>query len=87
MNESDIINALFELCGAAFTLISVLKLLKDKEVKGVSWLTLGFFTSWGIWNVYFYPANGLYWSFAAGVVLCLTNLLWTGMLIYYSKKK
>lgn len=81
----DLINGLFEMLGGLFILISILKLREDKEVKGISWLHVGFFTGWGFWNLYFYPSLDQWFSFAAGIFLCITNLSYLILLIHYTR--
>jgi len=83
----DVINGLFELLGAPFILMSVLKLRKEKEVKGVSWVHVLFFTMWGFWNLYYYPFLNQWCSFFGGIAIVMANALWVGLLIYYSRKK
>ena len=81
----DVFNGAFEFLGAPFIFMSVLKLHKDKEVKGVSWTHVAFFSSWGLWNLYFYPFMGAWFSFLGGVALVLVNITWLLQLIYYIK--
>lgn len=82
----DLVNGLFELFGAWFIGLSCKKLYTDKEVKGVSWLHVGYFASWGIWNLFFYPHVGAWLSFAGGVAVVVMNTLWLGMILYYNRK-
>lgn len=81
----DLINGIFELCGGFFCMFSVKKLYKDKKVFGISWIHVIFFTSWGYWNLFYYPALGQWLSFAGGVLLVLVNTIYTVMLIYYNR--
>ena len=81
----DFINGAFEFLGGCFILLSVIRVLKDKQVKGVSWLHVSFFTVWGVWNLYFYPHLGQWWSFAGGLFIVLVNTLWVALLVYYSR--
>lgn len=83
----DIINGMFETCGAFFILPSIIKLAKDKQVRGVSWVHAGFFATWGFWNLFYYPSLDQWFSFAGGVGLVLTNTIWLAQLIYYSNKE
>lgn len=87
MNYTDIINGCWELAGAFSIYLSIRGLLKDKKVNGVSWLTVFFFASWGVWNVFFYPVNGLIFSFIGGVVLSIMNIRWVVLLLKYRKNK
>ncbi len=82
----DLVNSLFEFCGAPFILVSVFKLHKDKVVKGVSWVHVLFFTLWGFWNLYYYPFLGQWLSFYGGIAIVSANAIWVGLLMYYSFK-
>lgn len=81
--NADFGNGMFEAVGAAFLFLNVRKLYQDKEIKGIDWKAVAFFFSWGLWNLWFYPANGLYWSFAGGILICLMNSAWLGLVGYY----
>lgn len=84
MNNPDLVNALFELCGAIVVWISVWKLYQEKEIKGVYWPAWAFFAAWGIWNLFYYPSLDQVLSFYAGIVLVLGNVTWTMMAVYYT---
>jgi len=83
MSLPDFINGLFESCGGFFILFSVIKLHREKTVHGVHWVHTSFFTSWGFWNLYYYPTLDQWFSFYGGLFLVLTNTFWLGQLIYY----
>lgn len=83
----DTINGLFELVGGAVYWFNVRKLLKDKQVRGVHWSVQAFFSMWGVWNLYYYPTLGQYWSFVGGVFLLAGNATWTALAIYYTRKE
>ena len=87
MQIPDLINGFFELLGSIFILLNIITLHKDKSVKGVSWVSVGFFTCWGIWNLYYYPSLGQTISFIGGIGIAITNIIWLTQLIYYSKKR
>ena len=80
----DIVNGCYEFLGAPFILLSVLKLHRDKEVKGVSWIAIVFFTTWGYWNLFYYPHLGQWVSFAGGIALVGVNTLWLCQIALYS---
>ena len=82
----DIINGCFELLGAPFILLSIIKIAKEKKVYGISWLHAGFFTSWGFWNLFYYPHLNQWFSFAGGIAIAAVNSIWLVQLIYYNKK-
>jgi hypothetical protein len=83
----DIINASFELVGAIFQIKNTHQIYKDKQVKGVYWPAWIFFTAWGYWNIYYYPAFEQWWSFGAGIVMAAANTVWVSMAFYYSRRK
>jgi len=83
----DLINGLFELGGAVMIWLNVKRLYQDKTVKGVDWRVTGFWTAWGLWNLYFYPSLGQWLSFAGGVALVGANAVWLVMAAYYIRRE
>ncbi len=83
---NDLINGLFELSGALLLSLNVRRLLKDKQLKGVSWLPTLFFTSWGIWNLHYYPSLDQWFSFLGGCAIVSVNTIWLFLLFYYRQK-
>ena len=69
-------NALFELIGAWFTWKNAAQLRRDRRILGVYWPATAFFTAWGLWNLYYYPALGQWLSVTAGAILVSGNLAW-----------
>lgn len=80
----DMVTGLFEFAAMWFVLLSIRRLHKDKLVRGVSWVHVGFYTVWGLWNLYYYPHLEQWWALAGGVGIVCTNTLWLGQLVYYS---
>lgn len=85
MNLPDIINGLFEGFGFVAVSLSCLRLRKDKQVKGISLATTAFFTSWGLWNLYYYPSLGQSLSGVAAGLVCLANVYWCFLIVKYRK--
>ena len=86
INNADLVNGTFELLGAAFTLINVKQIIKDKQVKGVSVIPVVFFTLWGVWNCFFYPLLNLWLSFTGGLSIVIINAIWLFLFFKYKKK-
>ena len=82
---NDIINGAFELFGGALMWVNVIKLVKDKQVRGVYWHVTAFFATWSLWNLYYYPSLNQWWSFAGGLAIATGNAAWTALAIYYSR--
>lgn len=79
----DIVNGLFELCGAAAIGLSIETVLRERKVRGVSWLTIAFFMFWGLWNLFYYPYLGQVFSFVGGVVLVAANACYIALLVRF----
>jgi peptidoglycan biosynthesis protein MviN/MurJ (putative lipid II flippase) len=80
----DLVNGLFELFAGFFVLLHCRRLYIDKQVKGVSLIATIFFTSWGFWNLYYYPWLGQWLSFFGGLAIVSANALWIAMMVYYT---
>jgi hypothetical protein len=61
--------------------------MRDKLVRGVDWRATAFFTSWGAWNLYYYPHLGQTWSFGAGVFIGTVNLVYLCLMTYYIREE
>jgi len=83
----DHINALFEVFGGIFILNHCRQLYKDKHVAGVSILSVAFFVTWGLFNIFYYPHLNQTFSYYAAIFMTACNFLWVIMLTYYSKSK
>ena len=86
MNLPDFINGVFECFGSAFIFLHIIKLHRDKQVRGVSIIATIFFALWGFWNLYFYPHNGLTMSFIGGCFIVVANCIWIGQMFYYKNR-
>ncbi len=76
MNWPDFVNACFETGAALAIVLSILRLRREKMVKGYDPITVAFFTAWGGWNIYFYgPALGQWFSWAAGIAVFVANFI------------
>lgn len=84
--SNDLINGFFELCGGLLYVINIRRLIRDKEVRGVSWIPTLFFTFWGAWNLYYYPSLNQTLSFIGGIFIFTTNAIWIYLVFYYKWK-
>jgi uncharacterized membrane protein YfcA len=81
----DVINGCFETLGGVVIAKNCLQLYRDKELKGVSLLPMIFFNLWGVWNLYFYPQMGAWWSFLGAIGIVVANSVWVCQAIYYRR--
>lgn len=86
MDTNDIINGTLELFGGLLCTINIFRLMKDKQVKGVSWVPMLFFTFWGGWNLYYYPSLNQTFSFIGGMSVFASNTTWLLLVLHYHKK-
>lgn len=75
----DLLNASFEAIGALFLAADCRALYRDKQLRGVYWPGRVFWASWGLWNVFYYPAIGQTLSFAAGLAVLVVNTVWCAL--------
>lgn len=85
MSIMDFINGAFEACGSIAIFAHCRQLLKDKQVKGVSWAAVLFFTLWGAWNCVFYPSLHQWLSFTGGLAIVTANTWYLILLLKYRK--
>jgi len=85
MNTPDLINGLFEASGALAMLGNVARLRKDKQTRGVCWTTTLFFTSWGLWNLFYYPNLNQPLSFFGGLALAIANGAYLFLMVKYRR--
>ena len=83
----DMVNCCFELFGSVMLWLNVRKLYIDKQTKGINSWTVGFFTSWGFWNLYYYSNLHQFFSFIGGVSMCIANGTWLVLMLYYKYRK
>ena len=81
----DSINSIFELTGGLFVLLNVIRTYKDKGTKGVSMVAVLYFTLWGMWNLYYYPALGQWYSAIGATSVAGMNIIWLLQILYYRK--
>ena len=80
---ADLINGSFEFTGGCLLWMNVWALGRAKHFRGVAILPTAFFATWGVWNLYFYPSLGQWWSFWGGVNIVLANVVWVSQMLYY----
>lgn len=84
-NTLDLINGSFESGGAVLCAFNVLRIMRDKKVRGVSVAVSGFFALWGAWNLVYYPGLGQWLSFFGGLGLVLFNTIWVVLAVQYTR--
>jgi hypothetical protein len=82
----DHVNGLFEGVGSIMLWLNVRQLVKDKILKGVHYGPVVFWTAWGFWNLYYYPALHQIWSLIGGIDVVLANSVWLLLLWHYREK-
>lgn len=76
IDGADAVNGSFEALGALLILLNVRRLRLDRRVAGVSFAPTAYFTIWGLWNLYYYPALDQWLSFAGGCAITMANAAW-----------
>lgn len=84
--DKDAINGGFELSAGFFVLNHCRVLYLHKETRGVSMLSVIFFTVWGLWNPWYYSALNQPLSFYGGLFVVAANALYVGMMFSYRRR-
>lgn len=87
MQVPDLINGAFELSAGFMVWINTRQAWKDHKVYGVHWLPTMFFTSWGVWNLFYYPHLDQWCSFWGGVNIVIANIAWLYTVLYFWGKR
>ena len=81
----DKINSAFIFVASIFYFLN---LIKDKDVKGISKLSILFFSIWNIWTLFFFiQVSEFWWTIAAYVMVTLLNLVYIILMFKYSRNK
>jgi hypothetical protein len=80
-------NAGFETLGAAFNILNIVQILKEKQVRGVSLVPTALFTAWGLFNIFFYSYNHLPVSAIAAIAMSWVNATWVFLAIKYKNNE
>lgn len=85
MSAGDLVNGLFEFVGSIFLWMNVVKLYRDKMLRGYDWRSTAFFSAWGFWNLVYYPSLDQWASFTGGCSIVLANTIWLILMFKYRK--
>jgi len=88
MELNDVINSGFVFVAGFFYILNLYKLYVDKDVKGISKLSILFFSIWNIWTLFFFiQVSEFWWTIAAYVMVTLLNLVYIFLMFKYSRNK
>lgn len=85
MSPWDLANGLFEFGGSLALWGNVRQILKDKMFRGVNFKSVLFFTSWGWFNMLYYPHLHQWLSFTGGLSITAANTVWIVLAWKYRK--
>lgn len=83
----DMANAFFEGAGSIFVLNHARVLSQHKLVRGVSLLSVAFFSLWGVFNMFYYSHLGQNFSWYAGICVLIANTFYLSLIIHYRRKE
>lgn len=79
----DGIHGCFGVLAILFTLMNIIILAHDKEVKGVCMSFMIFLCIFTGWNIFYLTSLGQDVAVAGAVCLFIANVIWCGQMIYY----
>jgi hypothetical protein len=80
----DLTQAAFELGSAVFGLLNIRAIRRSKSIAGVHWAPTAFFTTWGLYNLWFYTTLHLPLAWWAGMSITAVNCAWLVHAGYYA---
>lgn len=83
----DLIHGLFGIVAAVFTLLNVLKLYRDKKVRGISIIFMFYLCSFNVWNIFYLFSLQQTLGAVSGLFVLAANIIWFGQMIYYLRKE
>tara|TARA_R110002096_G_scaffold108308_3_gene237001 strand:- start:2035 stop:2298 length:264 start_codon:yes stop_codon:yes gene_type:complete len=84
----DQINGGFIFVAALFYVLNLFKLMKDKDVKGISKVSIIFFSFWNIWTLFFFlMVTEFWWTIGAYVLVSALNVTYIILMIKYTREK
>lgn len=84
----DQINSGFIFVAGIFYVLNLLKLIKDKDIKGISKLSIVFFSIWNIWTLFFFlMVTEFWWTIGAYIIVTVLNVVYIILMIKYGRKK
>ena len=87
MSAPDVINSGFEGIAGCLFWFNVQKILEDKKVKGISYVSCLFFLIWSYWNIYYYYSLDQRFSLVASIYLAIPNTIWMYLFFLIKRKK
>jgi len=84
---NDLVNGIFEFSGAGINLLNIRAIIRDKKIQGIHWAPYVFFTSWGIWSLWYYSSLDQWFSFLGGIAIAIVNAIWLTLVLYYIHKE
>ncbi len=83
----DMIHGCFGMAAALFTILNIVALYHDKEVKGVSMAFMVFLCVLSGWNIHYLTTLKQDIAAAGSVCLFIANVIWFAQMIYYLRKE
>lgn len=83
----DRVNGAFEGMASFMILNHTRALWKSRQADGVSLVSSVFFTTWGFWNIWYYPHLGQMFSFYAGIAVVSANVFWNYSIWFIRKSQ
>jgi uncharacterized membrane protein YfcA len=83
----DQINSVFIFVASVFYALNLITLIKDKDVKGISKLSIIFFSVWNLWTLFFFvQTSEFWWTIAAYVIVAVLNVIYLFFMFKYLRK-
>jgi len=85
IDPSDLITGILEVTAGFFQFLNCRQIIRDREIKGVLWHLTFFYTSWSLWDVWYFAHLGQWFAWAGTWVVLSASVLWLHLAIYYNR--
>lgn len=80
----DQITGGFQFFASIFIMLNIRALLKSREMKGISLLTIVFYNLWDFWGVYMFYRIGNSYSMWTAVAITVVYTTWSCLVFYFT---
>ena len=82
----DIINSIFEFGALIAAVVNIIKIYKDKKVRGVYWPAWIFYGIWSLWAIFYYITVSHWFSMVMSIGAAVAILMWLIFAFIYRDK-
>ena len=83
----ELITAAFATVSGSMLFLNLHQAIRDKDIRGVSLVTLWFFTTYATWMVFYFWYLGQYWVVIPAIVNLVANASYLALATTYKRRR